>query len=100
MYNAAEQIVMINLIIWAVKQREVSAGAYGLALTAGGAGGLIGTPSSPFGSPTSLACGGGPSSPPVPKPGDHGRCAWRQGRRFTIGTADGPLTPGLAYWNR
>lgn len=43
LYNAAEQIVMLNLIIWAVKQREVSAGAYGLALTAGGAGGLIGT---------------------------------------------------------
>lgn len=43
LYNAAEQIIMVNLIVWMVKERGVSAGAYGLAFTAAGAGGLIGT---------------------------------------------------------
>lgn len=43
LYNAGEQIIMVNLIVWLVKERGVSAGAYGLAFTAAGAGGLIGT---------------------------------------------------------
>ncbi|MCQ1949119.1 MFS transporter [Arthrobacter sp. zg-Y859] len=42
-YNAAEQILMLNLILWAVQQQDVGVGAYGLALAAAGVGGLLGT---------------------------------------------------------
>lgn len=42
-YNAAEQVLVLNLIIWAVQQQDVSPGAYGLALAAAGVGGLLGT---------------------------------------------------------
>jgi MFS family permease len=42
-YNAAEQILVLNLIIWAVQQQNVDPGAYGLALAAAGVGGLLGT---------------------------------------------------------
>lgn len=43
LYNAAEQIIMVNLVVWAVSERGLSAGAYGIALAAAGVGGLIGT---------------------------------------------------------
>jgi MFS family permease len=43
LYNAAEQIIIVNLVVWAVKQRGVTASGYGLALAAAGLGGLIGT---------------------------------------------------------
>ena len=42
-YNAAEQVLVLNLVIWAVQQQGVSPGAYGLALAAAGVGGLLGT---------------------------------------------------------
>ncbi|MCQ1952442.1 MFS transporter [Arthrobacter sp. zg-Y238] len=42
-YNAAEQILMLNLILWAVQQQDVGVGAYGLALAGAGVGGLLGT---------------------------------------------------------
>jgi MFS family permease len=42
-YNAASQVLMVNLIVWAVEDRDVSAGMYGLALSAGGIGAFIGT---------------------------------------------------------
>lgn len=42
-YNAAEQVVVLNLVIWAVQQQDVDPGAYGLALAAAGVGGLLGT---------------------------------------------------------
>lgn len=43
LYNAAEQIVVVNLVVWAVKERDVSPAAYGLSLAAAGVGGLVGT---------------------------------------------------------
>lgn len=43
LYNAAEQIIIVNLVVWAVSERGVSASSYGLALAAAGIGGLIGT---------------------------------------------------------
>jgi MFS family permease len=42
-YNLAEQIVIINLVLWAVQGQGVPPGAYGLALSAGGVGALLGT---------------------------------------------------------
>lgn len=42
-FNLAEAIYLINLVLWAVRGQEVSPAAYGLALSAGGVGGLIGT---------------------------------------------------------
>lgn len=42
-YNAAEQVLVLNLVIWAVQQQDVDPGAYGLALAAAGVGGLLGT---------------------------------------------------------
>ncbi len=42
-FNLAEAIYLINLVLWAVRGQEVNPAAYGLALSAGGIGGLIGT---------------------------------------------------------
>jgi MFS family permease len=42
-YNLAEQILIINLVLWAVQAQGVAPGAYGLALSAGGLGALVGT---------------------------------------------------------
>jgi MFS family permease len=42
-YNAAAQIVLVNLVIWAVDDRHVAPGLYGLALSAAGAGAFLGT---------------------------------------------------------
>ena len=42
-YNLAEQVVSINLMLWAVQSQGVTPGAYGLALSAGGVGALLGT---------------------------------------------------------
>ncbi|UNX53215.1 MFS transporter [Georgenia sp. TF02-10] len=42
-YNATEQVLVLNLILWAVRQQDVDPGAYGLALAAAGVGGLVGT---------------------------------------------------------
>jgi MFS family permease len=42
-YNLAEQIVSINLVLWAVQAQGVSPAGYGLALSAGGVGALLGT---------------------------------------------------------
>lgn len=42
-YNAAEQVLVLNLILWAVRSQDVDPGAYGLALAAAGVGGLLGT---------------------------------------------------------
>ena len=42
-YNLASQILTINLVLWMVQDRAVSTGAYGLALSAGGAGAFLGT---------------------------------------------------------
>lgn len=41
--NAAAQILLVNLVVLAVKDRGLSAGGYGLALSAAGAGALVGT---------------------------------------------------------
>lgn len=43
LFNLAEQIFILNLVIWAVQLQGVSAFAYGLAISAAGMGGLIGT---------------------------------------------------------
>ena len=43
LYNAAAQILLVNLVIWLVQDRDVSAGMYGVALSAGGVGAFIGT---------------------------------------------------------
>ena len=43
LYNLAEQIFFLNLVIWAVQQQDVSAVGFGLALSAAGVGGLLGT---------------------------------------------------------
>lgn len=42
-YNAAAMILTVNLVVWAVQERSLSAGAFGLALSCAGAGALIGT---------------------------------------------------------
>lgn len=42
-YNAASQIFTVNLVVYAVHERGLSAGLYGLALSAGGVGAFIGT---------------------------------------------------------
>ena len=42
LYNASAQILVVNLVILAVKERGLSAGGYGLALSAGGAGAFVG----------------------------------------------------------
>lgn len=42
-YNLAGEVYLINLVLWAVRSQGVSPAAYGLALSAGGVGGLIGT---------------------------------------------------------
>ncbi|MGW6199062.1 MFS transporter [Kribbella sp. NPDC055110] len=42
LYNAAAQILVVNLVILAVKERGLSAGGYGVALSAGGAGAFVG----------------------------------------------------------
>jgi MFS family permease len=42
-YNLASQVFTINLVLWMVQQRHVSPGAYGLALSAGGVGAVLGT---------------------------------------------------------
>lgn len=43
LFNLAEQIFILNLILWAVQQQDVPPVAYGLALSAAGIGGLLGT---------------------------------------------------------
>ena len=42
-YNAASQILTVNLIVWAVQVRDVSVAMYGLALSGGGVGAFAGT---------------------------------------------------------
>ena len=42
-YNGAAQIFVVNLVIWIVRDNDVSPGLYGLALAAGGAGAFVGT---------------------------------------------------------
>ena len=42
-FNLAEQVLIINLVLWAVQGQGVSPGAYGLALSAAGIGALVGT---------------------------------------------------------
>jgi len=42
-YNLAAQIFTINLVLWMVQGRQVSPAAYGLALSAGGIGAVLGT---------------------------------------------------------
>ena len=42
-YNAGFQVLLVNLLIWAVDDRGVSPGLYGLVLSAQGVGALIGT---------------------------------------------------------
>lgn len=41
-YNLASQVLTVNLVVYAIKERHVSAGAFGLALSAGGIGGFLG----------------------------------------------------------
>lgn len=43
LYNFSSEILSINLVLWAVKEQDVSSGAFGLALSAAGIGSLIGT---------------------------------------------------------
>jgi MFS family permease len=43
LYNAASQVLMVNLVVYAVGPRNLSAGMFGLTLSAGGFGALIGT---------------------------------------------------------
>ena len=43
LYNLAAQVLALNLVLWMVQGRDVSTGAYGLALSAGGIGAVIGT---------------------------------------------------------
>ena len=42
LYNASAQIVVVNLVVLAVKEHGLSAGGYGIALSAGGAGAFLG----------------------------------------------------------
>lgn len=43
LYNLASEVFTLNLVLWAVKGQHLSTTAYGLAMGAGGIGGLIGT---------------------------------------------------------
>lgn len=43
LYNLASEIFTLNLVLWAVKEQHLSTTGYGLALAAGGIGGLLGT---------------------------------------------------------
>lgn len=43
LYNLASEVFTLNLVLWAVKEQHLSTTAYGLAMGAGGLGGLIGT---------------------------------------------------------
>lgn len=43
LYNLASEVFTLNLVLWAVKDQGLSTTAYGLAMGAGGIGGLIGT---------------------------------------------------------
>jgi MFS family permease len=43
LYNAAAQVFVVNLVVWAVRENHVSPGLYGVALSAGGAGAFLGT---------------------------------------------------------
>ncbi len=43
LYNAAAQLITVNLVVWVVHDRGLSAGQYGLALSAAGAGAFLGT---------------------------------------------------------
>ncbi len=42
-YNLSAQILTVNLVVWLVKDRGLSAGGYGLALSATGLGAFVGT---------------------------------------------------------
>ncbi|MFI6676536.1 MFS transporter [Kribbella sp. NPDC050470] len=42
LFNASAQIMVVNLVVLAVKERGLSAGGYGIALSAGGAGAFAG----------------------------------------------------------
>lgn len=42
-YNLASQVFTLNLVLWAVREQHLSTTTYGLAMGAGGVGGLIGT---------------------------------------------------------
>jgi MFS family permease len=42
-YNLASQILTVNLVVWLVKDRHLSPGLYGLALSAAGLGAFFGT---------------------------------------------------------
>ncbi|TCO60851.1 MFS transporter [Actinocrispum wychmicini] len=42
-YNVGSQILMVNLLVWLVSDRQVSVGVYGLGLSAAGAGAFVGT---------------------------------------------------------
>jgi MFS family permease len=41
-YNAFSQVLMVNLVVWLVRDRQVTVGVYGVALTAAGAGAFVG----------------------------------------------------------
>jgi predicted MFS family arabinose efflux permease len=41
-YNAASQILLVNLVIWLVQNRGVSPGMYGVTLSGGGVGAFVG----------------------------------------------------------
>lgn len=43
LYNLASEIFTLNLVLWAVKEQQLSTTGYGLAMGAGGIGGLLGT---------------------------------------------------------
>lgn len=42
-FNMSGQILTVNLVVWLVKERQLSAGGYGLALSAAGVGAFFGT---------------------------------------------------------
>ncbi|MFC0003667.1 MFS transporter [Micromonospora siamensis] len=42
-YNGAAQILTVNLVVWAVTDRQLGAGLFGLAISAAGAGAFLGT---------------------------------------------------------
>lgn len=43
LYNLAEEVFLLNLVLWAVQHQHLSPTAYGVALAGAGVGGLIGT---------------------------------------------------------
>jgi MFS family permease len=43
LYNGAAQVLVVNLVIWLVRDNDVQPGLYGLALACGGAGAFVGT---------------------------------------------------------